>query len=185
MADFPFPLADPDDPGQPPMPADFRSPAYIRFKRVMGGLRGRRRLAVVDSHFPWVISGFRYHEAEEILRRRPDTLFFSLHRLTDAFPAEVHPLAIFPTVAPAAGVTDVHVVFLNFAASILGIEGRPDIPSVPGARRDISLRGTLQQWGIRTHTTLYPGVGSSLKPQRQSSRQWLVAAQPCSRRCRG
>jgi hypothetical protein len=132
-----------------------------------------------------VISGFRYHEAEEILRRRPDTLFFSLHRLTDAFPAEVHPLAIFPTVAPAAGVTDVHVVFLNFAASILGIEGRPDIPSVPGARRDISLRGTLQQWGIRTHTTLYPGVGSSLKPQRQSSRQWLVAAQPCSRRCRG
>ncbi|MGA7987266.1 MAG: glycosyltransferase family 4 protein [Candidatus Dormiibacterota bacterium] len=105
------------------------------------------------------MSGFRYHEGEEIHRRRPDTLFFSLFQLTDPFPAEVHPLAVFPTLAVAAGVTDVYMVFLNFAAGVLGVEGLAGVPSTPGARSDISLRSTLDRWGMRSHVTLYPGGG--------------------------
>ena len=114
---------------------------------------------MVDSHFPWLLSGFRYHEAEEFLRRRPDTLFFSLFRLTDPFPTAVHSLASFPTVAPAAGVTDIHLVFLNWAAGVLGVEGEPEFPSVPGARADVSLSEPLERWGILAHSTLYPGGG--------------------------
>jgi len=161
MTGYPFPLADPDDPGLPPAPIRGWNRALAPVKRTLRRVSTHRRLAVLDSHFPWRISGFRYHEAEEIFRQLPNTLFFSLYRLTDPFPAKVHPLAEFPTLAVAAGVTDIHMVFLNFCAGILGIEGQTDTPMVPGARRDISVRETLDRWKIRAHVTLYPGGGLS------------------------
>jgi glycosyltransferase involved in cell wall biosynthesis len=128
-------------------------------RRLLHRATRRRRLAVLDTHFPWLISGFRYHEAEELLRQRPDTLFFSLHRLTDPFPAFVHDLADFPSIAPASGVTDVHMVFLTLAAAVLGLNDLPNIPPVPPGRRDLSLVDTFRRWNMRTHVTLYPGGG--------------------------
>jgi len=132
---------------------------FIPARRAAARATRRQRLAVVDSHFPWALSGFRYHEAEEIHRRRPDTLFFSLFHLTDPFPAPVYPLEAFPTLAPEAGITDVYMVFLNFAAGVLGVEGLDGVPATPGARSDISLKATLDRWGMRAHVTLYPGGG--------------------------
>ena len=105
------------------------------------------------------LSGFRYHEAEEVLRRLPDTLFFSLYRLTVPFPAPVHALADFPKVAPAAGVTDVLLTFLNFSVGVLGVAADASVAPVPGARPDISLWPVLDRWGIRAHATLYRGGG--------------------------
>lgn len=158
-AGYPFPLADPNDPGRPPVPTTPRDDAAIRVRRTVARMFRRRRLAVLDSHFPWQVSGFRYHEAEEVLRRLPDTLFFSLYRLTDPFPVAVHALADFPRVAPAAGVSDVQMTFLNFSTGVLGVEADPAFPPVPGARSDISLRSVFERWGIRAHATLYRGGG--------------------------
>jgi glycosyltransferase involved in cell wall biosynthesis len=119
----------------------------------------RRRLAVVDTHFPWKISGFRYFEAKAILDLQPDTMFFALYRCTDPFPAEVHPLADFPLVAPAGGVTDIYMVFLHLASGILGIEGTPGLSGTVGARGDISLQSVLSRYHIRAHSMIYPGGG--------------------------
>jgi glycosyltransferase involved in cell wall biosynthesis len=104
-------------------------------------------------------------------------MFFSLHRLTDPFPAAVHDLADFPTIAPAAGVTDIHVVFLYFAVAVLGIEGASGVPSVPPARSDISLADVLDRWGIRPHVTLYPGGGQFPNTDR---RVFTELAQRCA-----
>jgi glycosyltransferase involved in cell wall biosynthesis len=116
-------------------------------------------LAVVDSHFPWIVSGFRYHEGEELLRHRPDTLFFSLYEMTDPFPTRVYPLAEFPTRAAAAGVTDVYMVFFNWAAGILGVAGPDGGRGLDTARKDISLLPTMTRWKMRGHITIYPGGG--------------------------
>jgi len=156
LSDYPFPLADPGDPGRPPEPTTRWEEVAIRARRAVALAARPRRLAVVDSHFPWRLSGFRYHEAEEVLRRLPDTLFFSLYRLTDPFPAPVHALADFPTVAPGAGVTDVLMTFLNFSVGVLGVAANHP---VPGARSDISLWSVLERWDIRAHATLYRGGG--------------------------
>jgi len=122
-------------------------------------LRRPRRLAYVDSFFPWARSGFRYEEALEIHRRRPDTLFFALQPCTDDFPARVHPLSDFPSIAPAAGVTDVHLVFLNLALAVLGVPADDRRELVPGEREDLSLANVLERWGMRSHVTIYPGGG--------------------------
>lgn len=159
MQEYEIPTAVADDPGSPP-----RAPGTLVRLRTPGAraaarLRRRRRLAYVDSHFPWARSGFRYDEALEIHRRRPDTLFFALHPCTDDFPARVHPLSDFPSVAPAAGVTDVHVVFLNLALAVLGIPSGDQRALVPGEREDLSLAAVLARWRMRSHVTVYPGGG--------------------------
>ncbi|THG58948.1 glycosyl transferase family 1 [Bacillus sp. HUB-I-004] len=38
--------------------------------------KSNRRLAVIDTKFPWKLSGFRYWENYQIYKERPDTLFF-------------------------------------------------------------------------------------------------------------
>src|ERR1700730_14542422 len=70
--------------------------ARLRAPRRLQNTRQGRRLAYVDDVFPWMLSGFRYHEAHAIWELRPDTLFFSLWDLTDPFPAPVHRLTDFP-----------------------------------------------------------------------------------------
>lgn len=154
---FAFPLVDPDDPGRPPSPV-VSGRRYL-LRRAMGRVAGRRRLAVVDTHFPWRLSGFRFHEFSEIRRQRPDTVFFSLFEMSEEFESPVYALADFPRLAPALGVTDVYFVFLNFAVGLLGLAGDDAAAACPGVRPDISVRPTLRRFDIRSHVTLYPGGG--------------------------
>ena len=154
---FPIPLVDRQDPGHPPVAVEPRRFAAVRTR--IRRARGHRRLAVLDTHFPWRLSGFRFHEFDEIRRQRPDTVFFSLFGMSEPFDADVYPLADFPRLAPELGITDVYLVFLNFALGILGLTGHPDADSCAGWRDDISLRSALEANGIRVHVTLYPGGG--------------------------
>ncbi|MEA2481524.1 MAG: hypothetical protein QOJ07_3446 [Thermoleophilaceae bacterium] len=154
---FPTPLADPDDPGVPPRPV--ATPASVRERLATLRAAGSRRLAVLDTHFPWQLSGFRFHEFSEILRQRPDTLFFSLYGMTEDFPAPVYRLADFPRLAPRLGVTDVYFVFLNFAVGLLGMTGAPGAGTVAGVRGDIALDDVFREHAMRVHVTLYPGGG--------------------------
>lgn len=116
------------------------------------------RLAVVDTHLPWQISGFRYQECLEIEARRPDTLFFSWFALTDPFPSQVHPLAAFPWLAARAGITDVYLVFLNLAIALLGLHEHPAAAEIEGVP-SFSQRRVVDALGVRVHVQLYPGGG--------------------------
>src|SRR5438309_3494217 len=118
------------DPDQPRPVLEERGPTARRLDRWLGRRRrGHRRLAYLDSSFPWLRSGFRYHEALALHTLRPDTLFFSTWEMTDPFPAPVYPLAEFPRIAARAGVTDTYGVFTLFLESITGmrreVEGEP------------------------------------------------------------
>lgn len=137
-------------------------------RRLMGRLvrRGRRRLAYVDTHFPWRRSGFRYDEALALRQLRPDTLFFSMWEMSDSFPAPVHALSDFPRLASSAGVTDVYAIFLDCAAGLLGepiADGHVDEPScvVPP-----SLAAVLKRGAIRLHVGMYPGSGLTFSAPR-------------------
>jgi hypothetical protein len=128
-----------------------------RLRRV-GPTMPDRRLAVLDSMFPWRMSGFRYHEAVTIFEARPDTLFFSTYEMTDSFPAPVHPLADFPEIARREGITDAYGVFLSFLAGLVGLgpsRHGPDPHPVEG----LDLSEALAYQGIRMHGTLLPGGG--------------------------
>jgi glycosyltransferase involved in cell wall biosynthesis len=118
-----------------------------------------RRLAMVDTLFPWRGSGFRFNEASEILRRRPDTVFFTQNRTPEAFHRAVYPLSDFNAVAAELGITDVHAVFINFVTGLLGLEGDPRARTVGHVVKDVSLRDTLRELDLRFHATLYPGGG--------------------------
>lgn len=136
-------------------------------------LRGRR-LAYIDSHFPWRRSGFRYADALALHEARPDTVFFSMYEMTDPFPARVLPLAQFPRLAPSLGVTDVYGVFLGFMGGVLGVH--------PGYRREPSvtdgpdLSEVLRRHRIRVHAGLYPGGGFTLTETGFADACRLVAA---------
>jgi hypothetical protein len=188
---YPTPLADPNDTGEPPVSVAI--PAVVRTRRLARRLLGRRRLAVLDTHFPWRLSGFRFHEFSEIHRQRPDTVFFSLYRMTEPFSAPVHRLAEFPRLAPRLGITDVYFVFLNFTVGLLGLSDHPDAHSVLGVRRDISLDQAFHDCGMRVHVTIYPGGGScpirqcpwcarSATGRTPSSQTWLRSPMRCHRR---
>ena len=155
---WPIPYAEPGVDGRPP-----RRPTGVQAAVLAARARlrrpGRRRLAVLDTHLPWRISGFRDAEFRELVRRRPDSLAFTLHRTTDPFPTPVHELADFPALAARAGVTDVYLVFLNFACDVLGLADEARAAGVGGLRRDLSLAPELRRYGIRVHATLHPGGG--------------------------
>jgi glycosyltransferase involved in cell wall biosynthesis len=129
--------------------------------RVMAGatrirLHGRR-LAYLDSHFPWRRSGFRYADALALHEARPDTVFFSMYEMRDPFPARVLPLAQFPRIAPSLGVTDVYGVFLEFMAGVLGLRG--DRVGEPESIQGLDLSRVLRRYGMCSHAGLYPGGG--------------------------
>jgi glycosyltransferase involved in cell wall biosynthesis len=136
-------------------------------------LRGRR-LAYIDSHFPWQLSGFRYADALALHEARPDTVFFSMYELRDPFPAPVLPLAQFPRLAPSLGITDVYGVFLEWMAGILGLRSDPD--GEPGAIQGLDLSGVIRREGMRTHAGLYPGGGFVATEAGFSDARRLVAA---------
>lgn len=129
-----------------------------------GALRRRRRgrrLAYLDSTFPWERSGFRYHEALSLHALRPDTLFFSMWELTDPFPVPVHPLAEFPKLALREGITDVYAVFSLFLESLCGLRGEA---AAPHPMEGLDISGFAADAGIGIHGTIFPGGGFTATP---------------------
>ncbi|WP_019637881.1 glycosyltransferase [Paenibacillus fonticola] len=118
-----------------------------------------RRLAVIDTFFPWQLSGFRYWENIQIHAQRPDTLFFATEPHSDKFPKIVYPFSQFKKLADSEGITDVYCVFLNLVLSLLGAYTLPDGTQVPGSNPYINIRDFLMERKIKLHTTLYPGGG--------------------------
>ena len=133
-----------------------------------------RRLAYIDSHFPWQRSGFRYADALALHEARPDTVFFSMYELRDPFPAPVLSLAQFPRLAPSLGITDVYGVFLGFMAGALGL--RRGSGREPEVIEGLDLSGVVQREGMRTHVGLYPGGGFVATEAGFSEARRLVAA---------
>lgn len=155
--DYDAPVADPLAP-RPTLRWSARGVGRARAAR--GRVRQRvkgRRLAWVDSHFPWERSGFRYADALALHEAHPETVFFSMYEMTDPFPAPVLPLADFPRLAPALGVTDVYGVFLDFMSGVLGIPRPPGHPV--GVADGLDLSRVIRDHGMRTHALLYPGGG--------------------------
>lgn len=124
-----------------------------------GRSREVRRLALLDTHFPLWLSGFRWHEARAMLELVPEMVFFSGVRTGESWARPVYPLADFPTLAEELGITDVYCVFLNFAVSLLGLQGHPGAATCGGIPVDRGIGPVLQDRDIRFHTTLYPGGG--------------------------
>ena len=152
------------DPSQPrPDVAGVPATQVLRrwMRRAMGGRT--RRMAYLDSTFPWARSGFRYHEASVLLEVAPDTMFFSLWEMTDPFPAPVHPLADFPRIAVQEGITDAYGVFQLFLAGLVGL--RPSHPGPPHAMEGPDLSDCLRRAGIRLHGSIYPGGGFTNTPE--------------------
>lgn len=135
-----------------------RAVSLVDSLRRKAGRTRQPRLAVLDSTFPWRMSGFRYHEAAAILEARPDTLFFSTYEMTDAFPAPVHELADFPEIALREGITDAYGVFLWFLAGLVGL-GPSRHGAEPHPMEGLDLSGVLASQGIKLHGSLLPGGG--------------------------
>jgi glycosyltransferase involved in cell wall biosynthesis len=157
IAHYGVPVAVPDAP-RPTLEWSRRGEG--RARSLAGQVRRRihgRRLAYIDSHFPWQRSGFRYADALALHEARPDTVFFSMYELSDPFPAPVLPLAQFPRLAPWLGITDVYGVFLEFMAGALGL--RRGSGREPQVIEGLDISGIVRREGMRTHVGLYPGGG--------------------------
>ena len=116
-------------------------------------------LALLDTHFPLELSGFRWHEAKAMLALVPEMAFFSAAPTGESWTRPVHPLADFPLLAGGLGITDVYCVFLNFTVSLLGLQGHPGAATCGGIPPDMGIGRVLRERGIRLHSTLYPGGG--------------------------
>lgn len=174
ITQYRVPLAVPD----PPRPTlEWSKRGEGRARSLAGHARRRlrgRRLAYIDSHFPWQRSGFRYADALALHEARPDTVFFSMYEMRDPFPAPVLPLAQFPRLAPSLGVTDVYGVFLDWMAGALGL--RSDGDHEPGAIEGLDLSGVIRREGMRAHAGLYPGGGFVATEAGFTEARRLVAA---------
>ncbi len=133
----------------------------------MSVVTSKRRLAVIDSNFPWIQSGFRYWENLEIHRQLPDTLFFATNPYTDVsgqrqptdFPAPVHNFFELIPMAIEENITDIYCVFLSMAVSLIGREKLPGGGTVLGASRELNILPFIKDQKIKMHTTIYPGGG--------------------------
>jgi glycosyltransferase involved in cell wall biosynthesis len=126
-----------------------------------------RRLAVIDSNFPWKQSGFRYWENYEIYRQRPDTLFFATspyidpwgQQMPNDFPAPVQPVSQLVPMIISEDITDIYCVFLNIAVSLVGRNRLPNGQAILGSTPDLNILPIIKDRNIKLHTTLYPGGG--------------------------
>lgn len=116
-----------------------------------------RKLAVVDSIFPWIQSGFRYWENYEIYRHRPDTLFFATNPYTDSFPAEVHPSSQLVDYIYSEKITDIYCVFLSMALNLVGSTSLGNHLNYP----ELNILDVIHERKVKLHTTIYPGGGLS------------------------
>jgi glycosyltransferase involved in cell wall biosynthesis len=106
-------------------------------------------LAVVDTNFPLLRSGFRYWENLEFHNVDSNILFFSVNKMNDPFPAEVHPFSYFEKYP----ITDIYCMFLNHTLGLL------DCPlKIPG-KNNYGLSKFILSQNISIHTTLYAGGG--------------------------
>jgi glycosyltransferase involved in cell wall biosynthesis len=121
--------------------------------------RNSRRLAVIDTRFPWKLSGFRYWENRQIYWQRPDTLFFATEPYPDPFPAVVYPFSQFKEIAASERVTDLYCVFLNLTLSLIGSCYLPDGSFMPGSNPGYNIKQFVEERNIKLHSTLYPGGG--------------------------
>lgn len=162
------------DPRQPRPVLSEPGPLASRLDLWRGRLaRHGRRLAYLDSTFPWERSGFRYHEALAMKALRPDTLFFSTWEMTDPFPAPVLPLAEFPRLAARAGITDTYGVFSLFLESITGM--RRGTVGEPHPMEGLDISEFAAKIGIRMHGTLFPGGGFTPTPDGYERARELVS----------
>ncbi|WP_242485523.1 glycosyltransferase [Peribacillus sp. TH27] len=118
-----------------------------------------RRLAVIDTTFPWKQSGFRYWENIEIFKQRPDTLFFATDLNMDEFPTPVYKFEFFEIIAKKEGITDIYCVFLNLVLSLQGACYLSDGTYMPGSNPRFNISPFIKENDINIHTTLYPGGG--------------------------
>lgn len=106
-------------------------------------------LAIVDTHFPWLLSGFRYWENLEFHKIDNSIQFFSVHKMNDPFPAKVQSLSSVKDYP----ITDIYCVFLNHTLGLL------DCPfEIPG-KQNYGLSEFIRDKNIRIHTTIGPGGG--------------------------
>lgn len=119
----------------------------------------KRRLAVIDSKFPWMSSGFRYWESYFIQQEKPDTVFFASQPFSDPFPSKIYSVNDFEKCVEEFGITDVYSVFLNQTLSIYGREGLAGY-KIPGSNSTLyHIAKIISDKAIRVHTTFYPGGG--------------------------
>ncbi|CAN7759202.1 glycosyltransferase [Paenibacillus sp. LjRoot153] len=126
-----------------------------------------RRLAVIDSNFPWKQSGFRYWENYEIYRQRPDTLFFATKPYTDwrgypvpdSFPVIVHPFSQLVDQIYSEKITDIYCVFLSMALNLIGKSCLPNGYTVLGSNSELNILPVIMDRQLKLHTTIYPGGG--------------------------
>jgi hypothetical protein len=154
---YDLPTADPDQPRRGVRPVPLTALLRSRARRARNR---RRRLAYLDSTFPWARSGFRYHEAQALLELAPDTLFFSMWEMNDPFPVPVQRLRDFPGIAAEEGVTDAYAVFQLFLAGLAGLN--PTGPAPPHFMEGPDLSRELRRAGIRLHGSIYPGGGLTI-----------------------
>lgn len=109
-------------------------------------------LAIVDTHFPQLLCGFKYWENYEFYKIDKSILFFSLHKMNDYFPAKVYPLSSIKEYP----ITDIYCVFLNHTLRLLDYPGK--IPDEPG-KQNYGLSKFIQDKNISIHTTIYAGGG--------------------------
>jgi len=106
-------------------------------------------LAVVDTHFPWSLYGFRYWENYEFHKIDKNILFFSVHKMNDYFPTRVHTLSAMKKYP----ISDIYCAFLNHTLGVL------DCPlEIPG-KQNYGLSRFIVDKNISIHTTIYPGGG--------------------------
>ena len=132
----------------------------VRYRAGRLTKRRIRRLAYLDSTFPWIRSGFRFHEACALREAVPDTIFFSLWDMADPFPARVHSLADFPRIAQREGITDAYGVFQLFLAGLVGVRLSGPLHPMEGP----DLHDCFRLLGIRLHGSIYPGGGFTNTP---------------------
>jgi glycosyltransferase involved in cell wall biosynthesis len=126
-----------------------------------------RRLAVVDTHFPWRQSGFRYWENFEIYSQRPDTLFFATNPYSDYmgnfvssdFPTPVHNVSRLIPMVVSEKITDIYCVFLNMAVSLIGNTRLSNGFMILESRPELNILPLIYEHNIKLHTTVYPGGG--------------------------
>lgn len=105
--------------------------------------------AIVDTHFPKLLSGFRYWENCEFYNLDKNILFFSLHKMNDYFPAQVLPLSSLKEYP----VGNIYCIFLNHTLGLL------DCPfEIPG-KQNYGLSKFIEDNNIAIHSTIGPGGG--------------------------
>lgn len=122
-------------------------------------------LAVVDTDFPLLVSGFRYWESLEFHKIDKEIKFFSDHKTGDPFPAQVYSLKELRDYP----ITDIYCVFLNHTLGLLDYPGK-----IPG-KRLYGLSKYIMDHNISIHATIYPGGGyeESHLPQAVKALQFL------------